>query len=51
LFHDRFIIIDQNELYHVGASLNHMGGKTFGIDKIDDINYISSLLMRLNKEK
>ncbi len=28
-FHDRYIIIDQKEIYHCAASLNHVGSKTF----------------------
>ena len=47
-FHDRFIILDKTELYHVGASLNHAGRKIFGISKIDDDEYLDSLLKRLN---
>ena len=36
-FHDRFIIIDNKELYHCGASIKDLGKKCFGINKIDDI--------------
>ena len=42
-FHDRFIIIDNKELYHCGASLKDLGKKCFGINRIDDIDYIESL--------
>ena len=42
-FHDRFIIIDNTELYHIGASLKDLGKKCFAISKIDDIDYISKL--------
>ena len=42
-FHDRFIIIDNKELYHCGASLKDLGNKCFGINKIDDIEYIEKL--------
>ena len=35
-FHDRFIIIDNNELYHCGASLKDLGKKSFAINKIKD---------------
>ena len=44
IFHDRFIIIDSKELYHLGASLKDLGKKVFGITKIDDINYLNLLL-------
>ena len=33
-FHDRFIVIDNKELYHVGASLKDLGKKCFAISKI-----------------
>ena len=42
-FHDRFIIIDNKELYHCGASLKDLGKKCFGINKIEDIEYIEKL--------
>ncbi len=44
IFHDRFIILDKKELYHLGASLKDLGKKVFGITKIDDINYLNLLL-------
>ena len=34
-FHDRFLIIDDRELYLIGASLKDLGGKCFGFTKID----------------
>jgi hypothetical protein len=33
--HDRFLIIDQNELYHLGASLKDLGKKWFAFSKLD----------------
>ena len=43
-FHDRFIIIDNKELYHCGASLKDLGKKCFAINKMEDVNFISNLL-------
>jgi len=34
-FHDRFMIIDDNEVYHIGASLKDLGNKIFAFSKID----------------
>ena len=34
-FHDRFLIIDNNELYHIGASLKDLGNKTFAFSKLN----------------
>ena len=42
-FHDRFIVIDNKELYHVGASIKDLGKKCFAISKIEDIEYIESI--------
>ena len=41
-FHDRFIIIDNKELYHCGASIKDLGKKCFAINKIEDISIIFS---------
>ncbi len=35
-FHDRYIILDQKDIYHCGASLNYSGSKTFSINKLKD---------------
>ena len=43
IFHDRFIIID-NSLYHLGASLKDLGKKCFGINKIEDKEYLNKIL-------
>ena len=40
-FHDRFIVIDNKELYHIGASLKDLGKKCFAISKIEDNEYRS----------
>jgi len=42
-FHDRFIILDGNELYHLGASLNYAGKKTFAITKMEDESILKSI--------
>ena len=43
-FHDRFIIIDNNELYHCGASIKDLGKKCFAINKIEDVSIIDKLV-------
>ena len=43
IFHDRFIVIDNKNLYHIGASLKDLGKKCFGINKIEDINFIKNV--------
>ena len=42
-FHDRFIVIDNKELYHIGASLKDLGKKSFAISKIEDDEYIDKI--------
>ncbi len=39
-FHDRFIIIDNKELYHCGASIKDLGKKCFAITKIENVKMI-----------
>ena len=34
-FHDRFLIVDDKELYLIGASLKDLGHKCFGFTKMD----------------
>ena len=34
-FHDRFLLIDNKESYHIGASLKDLGKKVFGFSKMD----------------
>lgn len=35
-FHDRFILIDDSEAYHVGASLKDAGSRSFMISRLED---------------
>ncbi len=42
-FHDRFIVIDNKELYHIGASLKDLGKKCFAISKIEDDEYVNRI--------
>ena len=42
-FHDRFIVIDNKDLYHIGASLKDLGKKCFAISKIEDDEYIKKI--------
>ena len=50
-FHDRFIIVDDKELYHCGASLKDLGKKCFGINKIDEKDFIENITNTLNNIK
>jgi len=44
-FYDRFLLIDNNELYHIGASLKDLGNKTFAFSKlnIDLVEFLGKL--------
>lgn len=46
-FHDRFLIIDKTEVYHIGASIKDTGKKSFGITKIEDKDLIQSLINKV----
>ena len=43
-FHDRFLIIDRKEVYHIGASIKDAGKKSFGITKLEVEELTKSLL-------
>ena len=42
-FHDRFMVIDNEKLYHIGASLKDLGKKCFAISIIEDNEYIEKI--------
>ena len=44
--HDRYIIIDQNKIYHLGHSIKDLGKKIFSISESDN-NLISKLLSNI----
>ena len=46
-FHDRFFIIDRNEVYHIGASIKDAGKKSFGITKLEVEELMKSLLAKV----
>lgn len=47
-FHDRFIIIDNINLYHLGASLKDLGNKVFAVNHILDSELLDKLLFKIN---
>ncbi len=44
--HNRYLIIDSNEVYDLGTSLNRIGGKDFTMNKME-INEVSDVLIGL----
>lgn len=46
-FHDRFLILDKCEVYHIGASIKDAGKKSFGITKIEDKGLVKSLVNKV----
>lgn len=46
-FHDRFLIIDKEEVYHIGASIKDSGKKSFGITKIEDKDLVKGLVNKV----
>ena len=46
-FHDRFIILDKNILYHCGASFKDLGVKCFAINKVDNPFLLENILSYL----
>ena len=50
VFHDRFLILDKKNVYHIGASLKDAGKKCFGISLIEDASIVRDILQRLEIE-
>lgn len=45
--HDRFLLIDKNEVYHIGASLKDLGKKWFAFSRLND--FASAILNRIKE--
>ena len=44
--HDRYLIIDNKDLYHIGASLKDLGKKCFAFNKMDDADVLIAEILR-----
>ena len=49
IFHDRFIVLDRNKLYHLGSSINHIGNKITVINVIEEDIFKNELFSLLKK--
>ena len=45
-FHDRFLIIDGVEGYHIGVSLKDAGKKCFGVNKIEGMDVVKDIMKK-----
>lgn len=50
-FHDRFLVIDDRDVYHIGASIKDAGKKCFGITLIQDKKISADFVKRLSTIK
>ena len=48
-FHDRYFILDDNEFYHCGTSINRIGYKTFSINLVSDKEVCKILIDKVNE--
>lgn len=48
--HDRYLVIDDEFVYHIGASIKDAGKKSFAITRFEDIDSIRVLISRLDAE-
>ena len=46
--HERFLIIDEQELYHIGASIKDLGKKWFAFSRMDSL--VGDVLRQISKE-
>ena len=44
--HDRFLILDNAEIYHIGASIKDLGKKCFGFTQLEDAAIIIKAIMQ-----
>ena len=49
-FHDRFIIVDDSDFFHLGASIKDAGKRTFMFSRIEDRAVIEALRAKLTAE-
>jgi hypothetical protein len=49
-FHDRFVVIDQNDFYHFGASIKDVGNKGFMFSKIEQDFIKAGILEKIETE-
>ncbi len=47
--HDRFLVIDEKELYHIGASIKDLGKRWFAFSRMDSLT--EQVLKRIQKVK
>lgn len=47
-FHDRFIVVDGKEFYHVGASIKDAGRRAFMISRVQDTQNIDAIRQSIN---
>jgi hypothetical protein len=45
--HDRFMLIDDTQLYHIGASIKDLGKKLFAITLIEDTEIIAAMRKKI----
>ena len=50
-FHDRFIIINNEEMYHCGASIKDLGKKCFAISKVENQEFVETLVKLSRKSE
>jgi hypothetical protein len=50
VFHDRFIIVDDTDFYHFGASIKDLGNRGFMFSRIEEPQIVKSLLANFAQE-
>ena len=46
-FHDRFLILDEQKFFHIGASLKDVGTKSFAVTRLEEQKECQKLLSRI----
>ena len=48
-FHDRFIILDKKECWHIGCSIKDAGHKAFMLSQIEDVSNSKALIVQTER--
>jgi hypothetical protein len=49
-FHDRFVVIDRKEIYHLGTSIKDAGKKGFRLSRIEEPNELASAMNEIENK-
>jgi hypothetical protein len=49
-FHNRFLVIDDHDIYHLGASIKDLGSRGFMFSRVEEPEVLTALINKLKQE-